>query len=86
VLLTGDVHFGRITCVRPNSASNDATLVEVISSLMQLLMERKVKRFSTYEEVPTDSFPMDENHRVADGNHFAIVAFTIREEEGAVAA
>jgi hypothetical protein len=61
-------------------------LVEVISSLMQLVMERKFKRVSTNEAVPTGSFPIDENHRAADGNHFAIVAFTIREEEGAVAA
>jgi hypothetical protein len=47
---------------------------------MQLVMERKIKRFGTYEEAPTDHFPINENHKAADGNHFATVAFYLTEE------
>jgi hypothetical protein len=80
VLLSGDVHFGRIACVRSKPDTNDATLVEVISSPMQLVLERKMKRFGTYEEAPTDHFPINENHKAAEGNHFATVGFTSRED------
>jgi hypothetical protein len=51
-----------------------------VQASMQLVMERKIKRFGTYEEAPTDHFPINENHKTADGNHFATVAFYLTEE------
>lgn len=82
VVLTGDVHFGRIAhgVVR---AGSRAKLVEVISSPMQAVLDDKGKPlFGGYKEAPTAHFPRLESIEIARRqNHFATVEF---REDGQV--
>jgi hypothetical protein len=76
VLLTGDVHFGRVTHgqLRPGSG---ARLVEVISSPMQAVLDDDGgPLFGRYREAPAGDFPGLSSRRVAHRrNHFATIEF-----------
>ena len=83
VVLTGDVHFGRVAHgeLRPGSENK---FVEVISSPMQAVLDGKGRSlFGTYKEAPTEHFSKLESRRVADGqNHFATFEFSLEEGNG----
>jgi len=86
VVLSGDVHFGRIACIRPTPGSPDTKFVEVIASPMQLvlvkskLLHRATKLFGSYKEPPTHHFAITESQQVAPKqNHFVTVEFTSAE-------
>jgi hypothetical protein len=88
VVLTGDVHFGRFACVKPERDSDDAEFAEVISSPMQLVVA-KIKLFEKakglsghYKAAPTDHFAITESQQLArDKNHFVTVEFSYRNDE-----
>jgi len=84
VVITGDVHFGRIACgeLKPGS---ETRFVEVISSPMQAVLSDKAEPlFGTYKKAPADLFPITENREVAHRtNHFTTVHFS-SEEDGRV--
>jgi hypothetical protein len=83
VVLTGDVHFGRVAHgeLRPGSENK---FVEVISSPMQAVLDGKGRSlFGTYNEAPTEHFSKLESRRVADEqNHFATLEFSLEEGIG----
>ncbi len=81
VVLTGDVHFGRIAHGELRAGSG-AKLVEVISSPMQAVLDGNGNPlFGNYREAPTHHFPGLESMEVARGqNQFATVEF--RSEDG----
>lgn len=83
VLLSGDVHFGRISYGELRAGS-DAKLVEIISSPMQAVLDDKGEPlFGTYRENPTRYFPGLRSMEVAhDRNHFSTVEFSLRDEDG----
>jgi hypothetical protein len=84
VVLSGDVHFGRVACgeLMPGSGTR---FVEVISSPMQAVLSDKADPlFGTYKDAPVDLFPITENREVAHKtNHFTTVQFS-SEEDGRV--
>ncbi len=87
VVLSGDVHFGRVACVRPQPDLPDAEFVEVIASPMQLvkvksrLLQRATKEFGSYRAAPTHHLAITENQQLAPGhNHFATVEFSLARE------
>jgi phosphodiesterase/alkaline phosphatase D-like protein len=77
VVITGDVHFGRIACgeLKPGS---ETRFVEVISSPMQAVLSDKAEPlFGTYKKASADHFPITENREVEHRtNHFTTVHFT----------
>jgi len=81
VILTGDVHFGRVACgaLEPGSES---MLVEVISSPMHAVPDDKDEPlFGTYKNAPTDHFPITEDREILHKeNHFATVRFSSGED------
>ncbi|HEX2183165.1 MAG TPA: hypothetical protein VHH10_12855 [Rubrobacteraceae bacterium] len=81
VILTGDVHFGRVARggLRPGSR---AELVEVISSPMQAVLgDKDNELFGTYKEAPSDHFPIAESREVMPwANHFSTVRFSAGED------
>jgi hypothetical protein len=87
VVLSGDVHFGRIACVRPQPDLPDAEFVEVIASPMQLvkvksrLLQRATKAFGSYKAAPTHHLAITENQQLApEHSHFATVEFSQARE------
>lgn len=80
VVLTGDVHFGRVAhgALRPGS---DKKLVEVISSPMQAVLKGKDDPlFGSYRDAPTEHFPNLKSLKVTDRqNHFATIQFSSGE-------
>ena len=76
VILTGDVHFGRVACgeLKPGS---ETMFVEVISSPMQaVLSDKDEPLFGSYKNAPTNHFPITESHEVLPRrNHFDTVRF-----------
>src|SRR5215216_2557469 len=85
VVLTGDVHFGRVACSKPTQGSDDAAFVEVISSPMQLVVS-KIKLFERakglpghYRDAAKQPFAITESRPLAPGkNHFVTVGFSYR--------
>jgi hypothetical protein len=81
VILTGDVHFGRVACgeLKPGS---ETTFVEVISSPMHaVLSDKDEPLFGTYKEAPTEHFPITEGREVLRRrNHFVTVRFVLLED------
>ena len=95
VVLTGDVHFGRVAHGKLKPGSENK-FVEVISSPMQVVSTPKWKwsrlgfrnkrEFGTYTEAETEVFPELESHRVAydehkheQKNHFVTIEFSLAE-------
>ena len=80
VVLTGDVHFGRVAHgeLRPGSENK---FVEVISSPMQAVLDGKGRPlFGTYKEPPTEHFSKLRSAKAADGqNHFATIEFSLEK-------
>jgi hypothetical protein len=81
VLLTGDVHFGRVSHGQLGPGSR-AELVEVISSPTRAVLgDKNESLFGTYREAPTDHFPIAESREVMHReNHFATVRFSTGED------
>jgi hypothetical protein len=83
VVLTGDVHFGRLAHgeLRPGSENK---FVEVVSSPMQAVLDGKGESlFGTYKEAPTEHFSKLESRRVTNKqNHFATLEFSLEEGNG----
>jgi hypothetical protein len=81
VVLTGDVHFGRVVHGELRAGS-PAKLVEVISSPMQAVLDDKGEPlFGGYKEAPTDHFRGLKSIEVArKQNHFATVEFRLGED------
>lgn len=86
VVLSGDVHFGRIACIRTNPGFPHAKFVEMISSPMQLvrvknkLLQLATKSYGSYRAAPTHHFAITENQQLAPKqNHFATVEFSSAE-------
>ena len=81
VVLTGDVHFGRVACgeLKPGS---ETMFVEVISSPMQAVLSDKGEPlFGSYKKAPTDQFPITEDREIMHRrNHFVTVRFFSRED------
>ena len=81
VILTGDVHFGRVACgeLKPGSGT---MFVEVISSPMQaVLSDKNEPLFGSYKNAPTNHFPITENREVLPRrNHFDTVRFFLGED------
>jgi hypothetical protein len=81
VVLTGDVHFGRIAGgeLKPGS---ETKFVEVISSPMQAVLgDKDEPLFGSYKKAPTDHFPITENREIAHRrNHFVTVQFSSGED------
>jgi phosphodiesterase/alkaline phosphatase D-like protein len=81
VILTGDVHFGRIACgeLKPGSGS---VFVEVISSPMHAVMSDKDEPlFGSYKNAPTNHFSINEDREVLQRrNHFVTVRFFLGED------
>jgi len=81
VVLTGDVHFGRVACgeLKPGSGT---IFVEVISSPMQAVLSDKGEPlFGSYKNAPTSHFPITENREVLRRrNHFVTVRFFLGED------
>jgi hypothetical protein len=81
VILTGDVHFGRIACgkLKPGSGS---VFVEVISSPMRAVMSDKDEPlFGSYKNAPTNHFSITEDREVLrKRNHFVTVRFFLGED------
>jgi hypothetical protein len=82
-VLSGDVHFGRVACIRPKPGLPDVEFVEVIASPMQLvlvksrLLQGATKLFGSYREPPTHHFAITESQQLApQQNHFATVEFS----------
>jgi hypothetical protein len=84
VILTGDVHYGRIAHGELIPGSR-AKLIEVISSPMQVVLDHKDDpTFGTYRPAPTKHFPGLESCRfAAERNHFVTVEFSA-EDDGKV--
>ena len=81
VVLTGDVHFGRVACgeLKPGSESS---FVEVISSPMHaVLSDKDEPLFGSYKKAPTDHFQITEDREIMHKrNHFATVGFSSRDD------
>jgi hypothetical protein len=81
VILTGDVHFGRVAWgeLKPGS---ETTFVEVVSSPMQaVLSDKDEPMFGRYKNAPTDHFPITEDREVLRRrNHFVTVRFSLGED------
>jgi hypothetical protein len=81
VVLTGDVHFGRVARgeLKPGSGTE---FVEVISSPMQAVLgDKNEPLFGSYREAPTDHFPITESREILhERNHFATVGFSSAED------
>ncbi len=80
VLLSGDVHFGRISYGALRVGSQ-AKLVEVISSPMHAVLDNEGNPlFGTYRASPRQYFPELQSLEVAhEHNHFTTVEFSLRE-------
>lgn len=80
VVLTGDVHFGRVAHGELKAGSNKK-FVEIISSPMQAVLKGKEKPlFGSYRDAPTENFPRLESLKIMDRqNHFATVRFSSGE-------
>lgn len=80
VILTGDVHYGRIARGQLNPGS-ETEVVEVISSPMQaVLSDKDEPLFGTYRKAPTDHFSITEDRELAHRrNHFTTVQFSSGE-------
>lgn len=78
VVLTGDVHFGRVAHGELRAGSG-AKLVEVISSPMQAVLDDQGEPlFGSYREASTSHFSRLESMEVAcRQNHFATVEFCL---------
>lgn len=85
VLLTGDVHFGRVSHGEL-AAGSTASLVEVISSPMQAVLDDEGEPlFGRYRPAPADRFPGLRSREVARRrNQFATVEFRRSGDEGRV--
>lgn len=86
VVLSGDVHFGRLACIRTKPGFLDAKFVEVISSPMQLvqvknkLLQLATKSFGSYKAAPTHHFAITENQQLAPRrNQFVTIEFSSAE-------
>jgi hypothetical protein len=79
VILTGDVHFGRVACGRLRPGS-ETMFVEVISSPMHAVLGDEDKPlFGSYKKAPRDHFPITEDREVLHRrNHFITVRFFLR--------
>jgi len=84
VVLTGDVHFGRVACGELNPGS-ETMFVEVISSPMHAVLGDKVEPlFGTYKKAPKDRFAITEDREIMRRrNHFVTVQFS-SEDDGRV--
>ena len=84
VVLTGDVHFGRVACgeLKPGSGN---TFVEVISSPMHAVLgDKDEPLFGAYKKAPGDHFRINEDQEIMHRrNHFVTVQFS-SEEDGRV--
>lgn len=80
VILTGDVHYGRVAH-GDLQAGSQAKLVEVISSPMQAVLDDKGSPlFGKYKEAPSQDFPGFVSTEVCSRqNHFATVEFHSKE-------
>jgi hypothetical protein len=83
VVLSGDVHFGRVACVRREAGSKEADFVEIIASPMQLvtvknkLLQWAIRSFGKYKAPPTHEFAITESRPIApQQNHFVTVEFS----------
>lgn len=85
VVLTGDVHFGRIAHGKLRAGSQ-AKFVEVIASPMQAVLDDKGKPlFGGYKKAPRNYFPhLDSIEVLRRQNHFATVEFGLGGEDGQV--
>ena len=83
MVLTGDVHFGRLAHGELRSGSENK-FVEVVSSPMQAVLDEKGESlFGTYKEAPTEHFSRLESRRVTNKqNHFATLEFSLEECNG----
>jgi hypothetical protein len=81
VVLTGDVHFGRVACGQLKRGS-ESTFVEVISSPMHaVLSDKDEPLFGTYKNAPVNDFPISEDREVLRRrNHFVTVRFFLSED------
>ena len=81
VVLTGDVHFGRVACGQLKRGS-EATFVEVISSPMHAVLgDKDEPLFGTYKNAPVNHFPISEDREVLRrSNHFVTVRFSLSED------
>jgi hypothetical protein len=81
VVLTGDVHFGRVARgeLKPGSGTE---FVEVISSPMQAVLgDKNEPLFGSYREAPADHFPITESREIVHKrNHFATVGFSSAQD------
>ncbi len=81
VVLTGDVHFGRVACseLKPGSKT---TFVEVISSPMHAVLNDKDEPlFGSYKKAPTDHFPITEDREIMHKrNQFVTVRLFSKED------
>jgi hypothetical protein len=81
VILTGDVHFGRVACgeLKPGS---ETTFIEIISSPMHAVLGDKGEPlFGSYKNAPTNHFPITEVREVLHkGNHFTTVRFLLGKD------
>jgi len=87
VVMSGDVHFGRVACVRRSAGSREADFVEIIASPMQLvtvknkLLQRATRSFGIYRPPPTHEFAITESRQIApEHNHLVTVEFSSAEE------
>jgi hypothetical protein len=87
VILTGDVHFGRVASLKPKPGSDEAEFVEVIASPMQLvtvkskLLQWATRSFGSYKAAPTHHFAITESQQLApQRNHFVTVEFSSEVE------
>lgn len=80
VVLTGDVHFGRVARGELKAGS-DTLFVEVISSPMHAVLDNKDEPlFGRYKKAPTDRFPITEEREVMRRrNHFVTVRLFLGE-------
>ena len=81
VVLTGDVHFGRVACgqLKPGS---ETMFVEVISSPMHAVLgDKDEPLFGSYKKAPKDHFPITEDREIMHRrNHFVTVQFSSGED------
>jgi phosphodiesterase/alkaline phosphatase D-like protein len=81
VVLTGDVHFGRVACGELNPGS-ETMFVEVISSPMHAVLgDEDEPLFGTYKRAPKDHFQITEDQEILHcRNHFMTVQFSSAED------
>ncbi|CAA9456556.1 MAG: hypothetical protein AVDCRST_MAG58-1452 [uncultured Rubrobacteraceae bacterium] len=81
VILTGDVHFGRVACgeLKPGS---ETTFVEIISSPRHAVLgDKDEPLFGSYKNAPTNHFPITEDQEVLRRrNHFITVGFLLGKD------